>query len=182
KSALKVSVLPMAPHSPDRARRRTVAVVPQGPPRSRTCAAPRTSTPSDRALSLPLLLLGHYPFVGPFGHWKQLEHRAGILAIVQRSTVGTLPYRVLWLTEAEDVQKALAQLQARGRALSGRGREAIVYAALYTDVVAAARCQIVAELRTRYQLLSFLPTTAPRSLYSAPGARSARRRSLARRG
>jgi hypothetical protein len=133
---------------------------------------PRLAAPPPVSLSL-------YPFIGPFARWEQVEHRAGIVAIVARSGMGALPYRPLFVTDADDLREAMAKLQ-KGGAFSTHGTEPLAYAALYTDVVAAARRQIVAELRARYQLPATLPTAA--LLARLPSTvRSAHRRSPARR-
>lgn len=58
-------------------------------------------------MASPALLLGHYPFVGPFAYGKHLEHRAEMLAIRQCFTEGRLPSRVLCFTEADDVQQVI---------------------------------------------------------------------------
>lgn len=176
----------MATRSQHRARRlsttrhRTAATTPSALP-SRPRSAPRPSAPTRLVIPLSPISLGQYPFIGPFSRWEQLEPRAGIVALVEQSTVGTLSYRPLWLAEADDLHEAMAKFQAKGAALSLHGTGPITYAALYTELVAAARRQIVAELRTRYRLPSFLPTTMPRASSSAPVSQSARRRSPARR-
>ncbi len=167
--------------SRQRPRRRTSAVAPQVAQRSRTHVTVRTPPPSKPVLPLPPLTLGHYPFLGPFLHWQHLEHRAGILALVQRAPLGPLPYRVLWVGEAEDVQAAVGQWQARERGGSGRERVPIAYAALYTDVLAGARKQIVAELRAQAQPPEDQPTIQPLGS-PAPLARTARRRTSVHRG
>ena len=60
------------------------------------------------------------------------------MAIVARSGMGSLPYRLLFVTQADELYEVTAQLLAKGVALSAHGTEPIVDAALYTDVIAAA--------------------------------------------
>ena len=161
-------------------RPRRAATTPSASP-SRPRSAPRPSAPPRLGIPLSPLSLGQYPFIGPFARWEQLEHSAGIVALVEQAPGGALSSRPLWLAEADDLQEAMAKFQAKGAPLSLQGTGPIAYAALYTNLVTAARRQIVAELRTRYQLPSVLPTAAPHSSSSAPVPQSARRRSPARR-
>jgi hypothetical protein len=141
-------------------RRRTIAVAPADPRPARSRAA--TPAPASSGPTPPLspIVLGHYPFVGPFPRWEMLEHRAGILAIVQRSAVHAPPYRPLWIAEADDLYAAMAKLHATAVIAPTQRRGPVAYAALYTEVVTAARRQIVTALRARYQLPAALPVAA----------------------
>ena len=106
------------------------------------------------------MVLGHYPFAGPFVHGDAVQHRAGLFILLERTGSSARPYRLLFLDEAEDLHHAVATLQAkRGRVISW-DPDTVVYAALYTDLAPAARRQIVAELRTHSQRTASLPAVA----------------------
>jgi hypothetical protein len=125
----------------------------------------------------PLLLvsLGRYPFAEPTTHWEALPHGAGLFVILERPTEPGQSYRPLFLHEAEDVRQAIAKLNARAR-LPRVGTGSVVYTALYTALVPAARRQIVAELRTAYHLPATLPPARPSALASPPRSRRGRER------
>ncbi len=98
------------------------------------------------------------------------------MAFVERSTVGPLPYRVLYLAEADDVQEAVAQRQIKKSSGSTQRRDPVAYAALYTEAVPTARQQIVAELRARYQPSGInLPSSLRRHLRASHEQRAVAR-------
>jgi hypothetical protein len=128
---------------------------------------PRTQSKIDKTRQqpptapLPPVALGGYPFTETTRQWKALPHRAGLVAILQAPSVPGQSYRPLFLTEAEDVHRAIDILQGRSALLAAKSTETIVYAALYTELVKAARRQIVVDLQALYHLPTSLPLTLP---------------------
>lgn len=155
-------------HRPSTPNRRTWTVAPPPPrsPRARPTAG-RTSRPAA-VVPLPAVSLGRYPFAEPTTRWEELQHSAGLFVILERPTDPGQSYRPLFVDEAEDVHHALAKLSARALLPAAVGTRTVVYAALYTELVKAARRQIVAELRAVYQLPATLPPTVPPSTPSLP--------------
>jgi hypothetical protein len=105
---------------------------------------------------LPVSLAG-YPFSEISTHWETLPHGAGIFALLHRPADPGQPYQPLFLDEADDIHEALTRLHTRALLSTAEERGTVVYAVLYTELVAAARCQIVAELRTDFHLSTALP-------------------------
>jgi hypothetical protein len=69
--------------------------------------------------------------------------------------MGALPYRPLFVTEADDLYEAMAKLQAKSGAFSTQGTEPIADAALYTDVIAAATYSLTRAAMLIIRLGSF---------------------------
>jgi hypothetical protein len=127
----------------------------------------RGEPPSSQLPAVPLLpvALGPYPFSEITTRWKTLPHGAGIVALLHQPANPGQSYQLFFLDEADDVHDALAQLHTRALLSVAEENGMVVYAVLYTELVAAARRQIVAELRTD----SHLPTAlSPSSLPPAP--------------
>ena len=99
---------------------------------------------------LPPVSLGGYPFPELTTQWATLPHQAGLFAILER--VPTAGYRPLLLGEAADIHEALAMLNQQVISPGVSNTSGLVYAALATTVVRAARQHIVTTLRTLYQL------------------------------
>ena len=129
---------------------------------------------------LPPVSLGGYPFPILTTQWTTLPHRAGLFAILERVPTAEA-YRPLVLGEAADMHAALATLSRRVALPKVSTRSVLVYAAVVTHVVRAARQHIVTTLRTRYQLATPLaPLLPPGSLVAVGIAASpprSRRRS-----
>src|SRR5215471_3494029 len=100
---------------------------------------------------LPPISLGGYPFPLLTTQWTTLPHQAGLFAILEREPTAEA-YRPLVLDEAADMHAALATLSRRFALPKASTRSGLVYAAVVTHVVRAARQHIVTTLRTRYQL------------------------------
>ena len=117
--------------------------------RQRKSVAPRR--PHEATAPLPPVSLGGYPFPELSMQWTQLPHQAGLFAILERVPTAEA-YRPLLLSEAGDIHAALATLSRRAPLPGVSKTSVLVYAALVTNVVQAARQHIVTTLRTLYQL------------------------------
>jgi hypothetical protein len=153
-----VNLFPMPPPSPRRHHRpatitqRRPAALHTAPRRSRVSPGAEQARPSLPDARLPPVLLGRYPFAGPFARWEELQHRAGLFAILACPMSSAQSYHPLYFGEADDLRQKMATLRAKSLLPAGPGHGALVYAALYTDLLPSARRHLVAELRTHYQL------------------------------
>jgi hypothetical protein len=144
----------------------------------RRVSAPKDAQPSDSLL--PPVLLGRYPFAQVTTRWEALPHSGGLFAILDRLTEPGSPYRPRFLDEADDIVHALATLHTRALLPQGEMKTR-VYAALPTELVKAARRQIVTELRTLYQLPATLsPSPPPPSSLPLPRRLSQRKQGTRR--
>ena len=109
---------------------------------------------------LPPGSLGGYPFPELTTQWAQIPRQAGLFAILERVPTAEV-YRPLFLGEAGDMHAALTTLHRRAILPGVRNPSLLVYAALATTVVRAARQQMVTTLRALYQLPT--PLTPVRS-------------------
>ncbi len=109
---------------------------------------------------LPPVSLGGYPFPVLTTQWTKIPHQAGLFAILERVPTAEA-YRPLLLGEAADMHEALATLSYRVTLPAVNNRSVLVYAALATNVVRAARQHIVTTLRTLYQLPTLLAPVLP---------------------
>jgi hypothetical protein len=98
------------------------------------------------------VLLGPYPFAGPFARWEELQHRAGLFAILACPPASVQAYHPLFVGEADDIYQQMATLSAKFMYPVGPEQGVFAFAALYTDLLPSARRHLVAELRTLYQL------------------------------
>ena len=140
-------------------RRRPQVDAPAQSARTRTPAAQRR--PYGATTPLPPVSLGGYPFPELSTQWETIPHQAGLFAVLEWLPTAE-GYRLLVLDEAADRHEALATLHRRAMAPKVRSRSVLVYATLATDVVRAARQQIVATLRA----VSHLPTPPSSALPS----------------
>jgi len=128
-------------------RRRSRVAAPSRSARKRESVAQRR--PHEATAPLPPVSLGGYPFSELTTQWAKLPHHAGLFAILERVPTAE-GYRPLFLGEAADMHEALATLSRRATLPGVSNTSFLVYAALATNVVRAARQHIVTTLRTLY--------------------------------